>query len=130
MNTTPFHEDILIIVTFLFLLSSFIGSWIVNFNSTINELFFKTRLKDIVISRYKNSPPNFLPKQDYKILKGLKDDHGIVLIKPDKGNSIVILDKADTILSDTLRVTIHWEIKLCTFLHSLKNENIISDELY
>ena len=66
-------------------------------NHGTNEEFFKTSLKDIALSGYKNfSPPNFLlARDDYKILKGLKDDTGVVLVKPDKGNGIVFLNKAD-----------------------------------
>ena len=47
-------------------------------NHGTNEKFFKSRLKDIALSGYNNfSPPNFLLTQnDYKILKGLKDQTG------------------------------------------------------
>ena len=78
-------------------------------NSTTEE-FFKTRLKDLALFGYKNfSPPNFLlTNDDYKTLKGLKDDKNIVMIKPDKGNGAVILNRCNynqmnAILSDTTK---------------------------
>ena len=60
------------------------------------------------MSGYKNfTPPNFLlTLEDYETLKGLKEDKNIVLIKPDKGNGVVILNhpdytsKMDAVLND------------------------------
>ena len=75
-----------------------------------------------------------------------RDDTGIVLVKPDKGYSIVILDKADycfkmdailqdkskfkRFTSDPLKTTTNRENKIRGFLRSLKNKSIISGDLY
>ena len=118
------------------------------FSNSTTEEFFKTKLKDIALSGYRNfSPPNFLlTSDDYKTLKGLKDDKNIIIIKPDKGNGVVILNRCDynqkmnailsdttkfkTLTSDPLKATLSRETKLRNFLRGLKKENVISDELY
>ena len=100
------------------------------------------------MSGYKNFiPPNFLlALDDYKTLKGLKEDKNIVLIKPDKGNGVVILNRSDytskmdavlndetkfkLLTSDPVKATLNQENKLRNFLKELKRENAITDELY
>ena len=71
-------------------------------NSGFTEDHVKTKLKDIALSGYKNfSPPNFLlTREDYQILKGLKDDKTIHITKPDKGNGVVLINKMLDILAD------------------------------
>ena len=64
---------------------------------------------DIALTGFKNySRPNFLFSQDeIKCLKDLSNDSNIVIVNPDKGNGVVILDSSDynrkmeDILSDT-----------------------------
>ena len=57
----------------------------------------KVKLKGIALSRYRSySRPNFLfSKDEIKTLDGLKDDDSIVIVKPDQGNGIVILNRSD-----------------------------------
>ena len=68
------------------------------------------------------------------------------MIKPDKGNGVVILNREDynnkmsviiddpskfkPLSTDQLKETLHRETKLRNFLKSLKKENVITDELY
>ena len=54
-------------------------------------IFSKTKLKDIALPSYQNySPPNFLLiREDYQLLKNLRDDRRIVIMKSDKGNGMV-----------------------------------------
>ena len=79
----------------------------------MNSGFFpesiKAKLKDIAYSGFRSySRPNALYSQEeLNILKDLRNDSKIVIMKPDKGNGVVILDKhdynkkMDEILSDT-----------------------------
>ena len=55
----------------------------------------KAKLKDIAYSGYRSySRPDFLfSKED--LLDNLKNDNNIVIVKPDKGNGVVILDRND-----------------------------------
>ena len=57
----------------------------------------KAKLKDIAYSGYRSySRPDFLfSKEDIKLLDNLKNDNNIVIVKPDKGNGVVILDRND-----------------------------------
>ena len=71
----------------------------------------KAKLKDIAHSGYRSySRPNFIfSKHEIKTLDDLKDDESIIIVKPDKGNGVVILDKNDynskmeDILQDTTK---------------------------
>jgi hypothetical protein len=71
----------------------------------------KAKLKDIAHSGYRSySRPNFIfSKDEIKTLDDLKDDESIIIVKPDKGNGVVILDKNDynskmeDILQDTTK---------------------------
>ena len=57
----------------------------------------KAKLKDIAYSGCRSySRPDFLfSKEDIKLLDHLKNDNNIVIVKPDKGNGVVILDRND-----------------------------------
>ena len=57
----------------------------------------KCKLKDIAFSRFRSySRPSFLYTQDdIDTLNDLKNDKSIVIMKPDKGNGVVILNKDD-----------------------------------
>ena len=71
--------------------------------------FVKTRLKNIPLSglRDYNAPQSVFTPEEFKILKNLKNDNSIFVMKPDKGNGVVILNRYDyyskmeTILDDT-----------------------------
>ena len=116
--------------------------------SNYSEDHIKTRLKDIALSSYRNySPPNFLlTRDDYAVLKKLKDDESIHIMKPDKGNGVVIVNKTeyfekmeqilnesskfDKVSSDPLKETFKREKQLRNFLLNLKKQNVISDTIY
>ena len=92
------------------------------------------------------SPNSVFSEDDLRILKTLKDDPNIVIIEPDKGNGLVILDKLDynqkmmDILNnsdkfkkldgDPVKITIKRENCIKNFLRQLKKENIIDATLY
>jgi hypothetical protein len=85
-------------------------------------------------------------KDEFKTLKDLQKDDTIVIINPDKGNGIVVLDRTNyiskmhDILSDEnkfvpmnddlVKTTIKREEKVQTFLKKLKNNGVISEEIY
>ncbi len=116
--------------------------------SNYSEDHVKTRLKDIALSGYRNySPPNFLLTQDdYRLLKNLRDDKSIHIMKPDKGNGVVIVnrkdytDKMDQILkdatkfekltSDPFKETLKREKQVRKTLLDLKKQNVIDDFTY
>ena len=100
------------------------------------------------MSGHKNfTPPNFLlPSDDYTTWKGLKEDKNIVLIKPDKGNGVVVINRSNytskmdatlndetkfkLLTSDPIKATLNQENKLRNFLKELKREDAIINELY
>ena len=71
--------------------------------------FVKTRLKNIALSglRNYNAPQCVFTAEEFKILRNLKNDNSVFVLKSDKGNGIVILNRDDyyskmeTILNDT-----------------------------
>ena len=108
----------------------------------------KAKLKDVALSGYRSySRPNFLfSKDEIKALDGLKDDDSIVIVKPDQGNGILILDRSDynkkmeDILEDTtkflrldddpVKLTLQRENKLISLLKTLKRSELISEATY
>ena len=120
----------------------------VNINSGV---FFpesiKAKLKDIAYSGFRSySRPNALYLQEQlNILKDLRNDSNIVIMKPDKGNGVVILNKHDynkkmeEILSDTsklellnddaIKIILKRENRLKT-LKKLKADNCFNERTY
>ena len=110
--------------------------------------FVKTRLKNIALSglRNYNAPQCVFTPEEFKILKNLKNDNSIFVMKPDKGNGVVILNRYDyyskmeMILDETskfklleqdpVQMTFKRENKVRRFLSKLKVDNVINDELY
>jgi hypothetical protein len=108
----------------------------------------KAKLKDIAHSGYRSySRPNFiLSKGEIKTLDDLKDGESISIVKPDKGNGVVILDKNDynskmeDILQDTtkfersmddpVKLTLQRENRLKRLLTTLKKSESISPASY
>ena len=98
----------------------------------------KPKLKTLVYQVTKNfSPPNFLlTHEDFNNLKSLRDDKDIVLIKPDKGNGVVILNrKSDDskfrpLSSDPIKATLQKENRLRNLLKKLKKDNVIDQKTY
>ena len=61
--------------------------------SKMDEDFVKTRLRNIALSglRNYNAPQCVFTPEEFKILRNLKNDNSIFVMKPDKGNGVVIL---------------------------------------
>ena len=82
-----------------------------------------------------------LTREDYQLLENLRDDHNIIIMKSDKGNRIVLVNKdnylskmheilADTtkfkpLSSDLFKHTINQENQLRSFLPNLKKHTNI-----
>ena len=87
-----------------------------------------------------------MPKDQLKALKELSKDENIVILKPDKGNGVVILNKQDyinkvkIILNDSSKFEItnitaiklvhKLETKIRLFLGKLKKDNVITESMY
>ena len=57
----------------------------------------KARLKDVAYSGYRSysRPCALYSQEELNTLKDLRNDNSIVIMKPDKGNGVVILNKDD-----------------------------------
>ena len=121
------------------------------YNKTIErENNCNSELKNIAKTSFNNLnkyklPSNISSKQ-FKILKNLSRNKDIVIMKPDKGNGVVILDriayrdkmkdilnddsKFQVVNSDITKLVHKLEGKITRFLKTLQKENIISDEEY
>ena len=111
---------------------------------------FKDRLKELVLHSFESfNPKNIaknLTKEAWFALKNLANDPTIIICKPDKGNGIVLLHKADyeakilallqdqakfqPLTADPYTLTIKRELKLQRALKSLKSKRILSEECY
>ena len=62
-----------------------------------NEELIKTWIKDIALMGYKMYIPlkSIISDDKFKIIEGLKRENNIDLIKPDKGNGVVIINHTD-----------------------------------
>ena len=77
----------------------------------VDKDFVKARLKNIALSclRSYNAPQCVFTAEEFKILKNLKNDNSIFVLKSDKENGIVILNrdnyysKMETVLNDTTK---------------------------
>ena len=92
------------------------------------------------------APQCVFTSEEFKILKNLRNDNSIFVMKPDKGNGVVILNRYDyyskmeTILDETskfklleqdlVQLTFKRENKVRRLLSKLKADNVINDELY
>ena len=88
-------------------------------------------------SNYRPSPQDL---KKHRILKELRKNKNIVILRPDKGNGVVILDRSiynqsiSNILSDTTKFkklssdpTLHREAKLQRFLRKLKKQGFFEN---
>ena len=75
--------------------------------------FVKSRTKEAALSSYRsynNNTPQHLSKEEFLALQNLRKNKNIVIQKSDKGNSIVVVDKADyldkmeNLLNDTRKL--------------------------
>ena len=73
----------------------------INRNYNIDFEYVKTKLKDIALSTFHGYSSNSLPlnvsRAELSALKKLSRNKDLVIVRPDKGNGIVILDKPDYI---------------------------------
>jgi hypothetical protein len=115
-----------------------------------NEELIKTRIKDIASMGYKTyiPPKSIFSDDEFKIIEGLQKDNNIYLIKPDKGNGVVIINRTDynsrmlNILDDNIKFeridlkksniykeTTRREDAVRTLINELKSNEIISEHL-
>ena len=112
--------------------------------------FVKTRTKEAALSSYRNynnNVPQHLSKEEFLALQNLRKNKNIVIQKSDKGNSVVVVDKADyldkmdNLLNDTrkfekinlkndgiLNFAINQEKRVENILKKLVASNSISEE--
>ena len=119
------------------------------YNKTVErESQFKSELKFLTNNSYKklvsSNIPHNLPKHQYIALKKLSKEPDIVIVKPDKGNGVVILNTCDykakvkdilsdntkfkVINNDIIKLTHKLENKVNRFLRTIKCKGIISEE--
>ena len=114
----------------------------------LDQDFVKTKIKNIALSGFRSySPPSYIFTHDeWEILTWLRRDQSIIIVKPDKGNGLVILNKSDyhekmnDILADEtkfqkldedpVKLTLKREIIIKNFLKELNKNGIISDGHY
>ena len=107
----------------------------------------RTKLKDLCYNYYNDyrfsNCKNILSAEEWSALNDLRNDHTIFLMKPDKGNGVVIMSKVDyynkmnSILTDTTKFkrldedpTKSRETSLINFLLDLKKSNFIDEDEY
>ena len=112
--------------------------------------FVKTRTKEAALSSYRNynnNVPQHLSKEEFLALQNLRKNKNIVIQKSDKGNSVVVVDKADyldkmdNLLNDTrkfekinlkndgiLNFAINQEKRVDNIFKKLAASNSISEE--
>ena len=106
-----------------------------NLKTEIDKPALKLELSHFANSYVHNYKPSRSTLRKHGILKKLKSDKSIVILQPDKGNGVVVLDRTQydnaikEIISDKTKfkelpkdVTIKQEAKLQKFLQTLKNE--------
>ena len=108
----------------------------------------KVKLKGIAYSGFQsyNRPNALYTQEELNTLKDLRNDSSIVIMKPDKGNGVVILNnydynkKMDEILSytskfellndDAIKLTLKRENQIQTLLTKLEADNCIDEKTY
>ena len=81
-----------------FLITQYLNPYLLNYlcpHYLYIHYFVQNRVKDIAFSLYYGFDPRKLPPDNKNLintLKSLSQDTSIVIMKPDKGNGIVILD--------------------------------------
>lgn len=110
--------------------------------------YFVSSLKYLAMSSFYNYKPEtkyLLNKEEYLALQNLAKDKSIVIMKPDKGNGVVLMDKTeyiekiDVILSDASKFqkvnkepfecTVKLEDKINRVIRKLGNKGCLTDEL-
>ena len=106
-----------------------------NLKNEIDKPAHKSELSHLANSYVHNYKPSRSTLTKHGILKKLKNDKSIVILRSDKGNGVVVLDRIQydnaikEIISDKTKfkelpedVAIKWEAKPQRFLRKLKNE--------
>ena len=120
----------------------------VNVRSGFFPVSIKARLKGIAYSGFRSysRPHALFSLEELNTLKDLTNDDSIVILKPDKGNGVVILNKdeyhkkMDEILADTskfehldddaVKLTLKRENQVKALLKKLKSDNCINAKTY
>ena len=120
----------------------------VNIHSGFFPDSIKVKLKDIAYSGFQsyNRPNALYTQEELNTLKDLRNDSSIVIMKPDKGNGVVVLNKydykkkMDEILSytskfellndDAIKLTLKRESQIKTLLTKLEADNCIDEKTY
>ena len=111
--------------------------------------YFRSSLKHLAFSSFYDNNYHFshnITKEEYEALKKLSKDKSIVIMRPDKGNGVVLLNTCDyknkvyeilndsskfeRIHDDALLTMLNKEEKINVFLRNMKSEGVISQELY
>ena len=119
--------------------------------------FFRSSLKHLAFSSFynnnngggndnSNSFVRNITREEYCVLKDLSKDTTIVIMKPDKGNGVVLLNKDDYVAKvldilndhtkfqrvhdDVLLTILNKEEKVNRFLRKLKAEGVVGESLY
>ena len=100
----------------------------------------KSQLSHLANNYYHSYKPSSSQLKKHRILNSLRKNKDIVILKPDKGNAVVVLDrsvyksKIYDILSDTSKFrqlssdpTVTRQTKLCNFLLKLKKQGLFKD---
>ena len=100
----------------------------------------KSQLSHLANNYYHSYKPSSSQQRKHRILSSLRKNKNIVILKPDKGNAVVILDREIykrniyDILSDQSKFkqlssdpTVTRQTKLCTFLLGLKKQGLFAD---
>ncbi|XP_068739114.1 uncharacterized protein [Montipora capricornis] len=100
-------------------------------------------LSHLAHSYVSSHQPSVADLRNFKILKELRKNKDIVILKPDKGNGVVVMDRIAyeqgifTIISDTSKFkvidndpTLQREGKLQRFLRALKNKGHLDKDTY
>ena len=112
-------------------------------NNSSDASRVKAELSHLCNAYYYNYSPSATTLKKHRILKRLKSNSNIVIMKPDKGNGVVILDRVvyeksiHNIIDDRSKftklqqdVTIKREKQLQRFLRELKQDNFFTETQY
>ena len=112
--------------------------------------FFRSSLKHLAFTSFYNpNNSNFvhnLTKEEYNCLLNLAKDKSIIIVKPDKGNGVVLMNKEEyvekmlqilndhqkfeRVHDDVLLTILNKEEKINRFLRRLKADGVLNDSVY
>lgn len=122
------------------MISKFLCSELINKN---NDNLIKTELSHLANIYHSKYKPNYSTIKKYRIIKKLRNNNDIIIVRPDKGNGVVIidkvvyLDKMYELVNDNTKYkllnndpTKTREVKLQNYLRSLKKKGFFDKETY